>query len=167
MTEGRQGLEAALQSLAKGSAEENDRIIALIRDHTGAEENAIRWEIHALRLFSVESGMDLGPGDRPSDRLLAALYGPLVRSARDDSDARASQDFATLRSRAEMYRGVLQANEQSVSSAQELIEQVGRQFATLCKSEDPRVAHAGGELFVKVAKQAKHITEAHSRYGLH
>jgi hypothetical protein len=167
MTEKRQELEAALQSLATGSGEEDDQILAAIRDRTGLEDDSLKWEISALRLFSVESGIDLGSHERPSDRLLAALYRPLVALARDDSDPQASVDFADLRSRAETYRAALKHNESSVGSAGELVDQVGQQFANLCNSDDPGVSHAGAVLFARIAKQAKNIAETHAQYGLH
>lgn len=167
MTGTRKRLESELQSLAHGSTEENESILAHIREHSEADDDALRLEIHALRLFSVESGMDLGSDMAPPDPLVAALYGPLVHSSRSDSSPAASLGFAALRSSAEGYRAALSRNEPSVTSATGLIERVGQQFASRCKSDDHRVARAGSALFVAVARQAREVTAAHRRQGLH
>jgi hypothetical protein len=161
MTGNKQQLEGALWLLARGSSGENDLTISIVRNSADLDENQIRWELHALRLFAVESGAYLGCSGDPGryDRLLAALYGPMVREYREDSNPQASLDFQTLKARVEMYRRVVGAAEESETSPENLVRRVGQLFAELCKATDANAADAGSSVFMATARQAKHVAE--------
>jgi len=157
----RQKLEGALWVLAHGSSEENELTIPVVSNSADLDENQIRWELHALRLFAVESGAYLGCSGDPSryDRLLAALYGPMVREYRESSNPQASLDFQTLKARVELYRQVVETTEACETSPENLVRRVGQLFAELCKSTDSNVADVGSSVFLAVARQAKHVAE--------
>jgi hypothetical protein len=161
MTEDNQQLVGALWILARGSSEENDLTISIVGNNTDLDENHIRWELHALRLFAVESGTYLGcAGDANQyDKLLAALHGPMVREYREDSNPQASLDFQTVKARVELYRRVVETADESETSAENLVRRVGQLFAELCKTADASVADAGSSVFMGVARQAKHVAE--------
>jgi len=161
MTENKQQLEGALWILARGSIEENDLTISIVRNSADVDENQILWELHALRLFAVESGAYLGCSGDASlyDRLLAALYGPMVREYREDSNPKASLDFQTLKARVELYRQVVETAGESETSPENLVRRVGQLFAELCKTADTNVADAGSSVFMGAARQAKHVAE--------
>lgn len=161
MTGNKQQLEGALWVLARGSSTENDLAISIVGKNTNLDENQIRWELHALRMFAVESGAYLGcAGDTDQyDKLLAALYGPMVREYREDSDPNASFDFQTVKARVELYRRVVETAEESEMSPENLVRRVGQLFAKLCKTVDASVADAGSAVFMGVARQAKHVAE--------
>jgi hypothetical protein len=161
MTDERRELEAALLVLADGTAAENETVLAQISRRTDAEEASLRTELRALRLFSVESGLFLGSvaDDNRRDEMLGALYHPMIRDVRNDPDPQASVDFATVKSRVELYRVFLASTEGPHESPQALLEKIGQHFATACNTDDPKVAHLGCALFIDVCRKAKRLAE--------
>lgn len=162
MSDQRQQLETTLQLLACGSSEVDDRIADRIRKHCDMGKEVLRQEIHALRLFSVESGIDLACGEREDtrDQFSAALYSPMVKAARDADDANLSMEFATLKARVEVYRGSLQDCEQAMITPQDLVQRVGQQFAKLCGAPETDVEEIGLSIFVDTCRRAKRVAES-------
>ena len=149
--------------LSHGSAEEIETALGLLRDRVELDENAVRWEMHALRVFAIETGIYLGCGQNSGryNQMMGALYGPMVREYREDPDPQASLDFNTLKARIEIYR----ANAESASKGadpdpKKLVRQIGQQFATFCNTEDHKVAAVGSGLFVETSRAAKRLSEA-------
>jgi hypothetical protein len=162
LNESRRNLEEALQLLARGSTEDDELAISLLRDRVKLDDNAIRWELHAVRFFAVETGIYLGCGSDPSkyDDMLAALYSPIIREVRDSEDNQASLDFNVLKSRVELYRGRAESvSENTNIEPKELVRHIGRQFATLCETKDPKVAAVGSGVFVETSTLAKKVSE--------
>jgi len=162
MSELQQNLQKALQLLARGSAEDNELAIGLLRDRVKLDDNAIQWELHALRVFAVETGIYLGCGSDPSkyDDMLAALYSPMIREARDSEDEQASLDFNVLKSRVELYRGRAESvSEDTNIKPKQLVRHIGSQFATLCETKDSKVAAVGSGVFVETSTLAKRVSE--------
>ena len=162
MSERRKNLEEALQLLARGSTEDDELAISLLRDRVKLDDNAIRWELHAVRFFAVETGIYLGCGSDPSkyDDMLAALYSPIIREVRDSEDPQASLDFNILKSRVELYRGRAESvSENTDINPKELVKHIGRQFAVLCETKDPKVAAVASGVFVETSKLAKRVSE--------
>ncbi len=161
MTEDRSELQAALESLTNGTEGEDEAILAQIGRRTDAEEELLRTEVRALRLFSVESGLFLGSAadDERRDEMLAALYSRMVRRVRDDPDPQASVDFAQLKSSVERYRVSLAATSEPQRSPQDLLQKIGQHFADACRTEDPEVANVGSAVFIDVCRKAKRLAE--------
>ncbi|UCG87264.1 MAG: hypothetical protein JSW71_01590 [Gemmatimonadota bacterium] len=163
MDEARQQLRDALWLLAQGATEDNDIAVKLIRDRVELDENSIRWELHALRVFAVESGLYLGCGKDSAryDEMMAALYAPMIRQYREDPDQNAALDFNVLKARVELYRGCAdRAGKDPQIEPKNLVQHIGRQFAALCHTRDRRVAAVGSGVFVETSKMAKRVSEA-------
>ncbi len=154
MTGNKQQLDGALWILARGSSEENDLTVSIVGNSADLDDAQIRWELHALRLCAVESGAYLGcAGNRGHyDKLLAALYGPMARECREDSNPQTSVDLQTLKARVGLYRRVVETTEDSQASPENLVRRVGRLFAELCKTADASVADAGSLVFMGAAR---------------
>ena len=162
MSDARQQLRDALWLLAHGSTEDNDVAVTLIRDRVELDENSIRWELHALRVFAVETGIYLGSGNEAEryDEMMAALYAPMIRQYREDPDQGAALDFNVLKTRVEVYRGCAERiSGSSAADPKKLVQHIGRQFAALCGTKDRKVAAVGSGVFVETSRMAKRVSE--------
>jgi hypothetical protein len=162
MNEARQQLRDALWLLAHGSTEDNNIAVKLIRDRVELDDNAVRWELHALRVFAVETGLYLGCGDDSGryDEMMAALYAPMIQQYREDPDQNAALDFNVLKARIELYRGCAERVSQDSNPApKQLVKHIGRQFAKLCRTSDRKVAAVGSGVFVETSRVAKRVSE--------
>ena len=162
MNDARQQLRDALWLLAHGSAEDNDIAVNLIRDRVELDDNSIRWELHALRVFAVETGLYLGCGNDSGryDEMMGALYAPMIQQYREDPDQNAALDFNVLKARVELYRGCAeQVSQAPKTEPKQLVQHIGRQFATLCHTKDRRVAAVGSGVFVETSRLAKRVSE--------
>ena len=162
MDEARQRLRDALWLLAHGSTEDNDTAVRLIRERVDLEENTVRWELHALRVFAVETGLYLGCGSDSEryDEMMAALYGPMIHQYREDPDQNAALDFNVLKSRVELYRSCAErVGQEAGAEPKTLVRQIGRQFAALCHTKDSKVAAIGSGVFVETSKMAMRVSD--------
>lgn len=165
MNDAIQQLRDALWLLAHGTTEDNDTAVAVVKDRVELDENAIRWELHALRVFAVETGLYLGCGSDSAryDEMTAALYAPMIRQYREDPDQNAAWDFNVLKTRVGLYRGCAErAATDSEANPQTLLRQIGRQFAKLCRSKDRKVAAVGSGVFVETSRLAQRVCQAKS-----
>jgi hypothetical protein len=165
MNDGTQELRDALWLLSHGTTEDNDTAVAIVKDRVELDENAIRWELHALRVFAVETGLYLGCGSDSAryDEMTAALYAPMIRQYREDPDQNAALDFNVLKTRVELYRGCAErAASASKADPRTLVRQIGRQFATLCHSGDRKVAAVGSGVFVETSRLAQRVSQMQS-----
>jgi hypothetical protein len=163
MDDSRQQLQDALLMLSYGPAEETETAVGLIRDRIELDENSIRWEIHALRVFAIETGIYLGCGENNSryDQMMGALYAPMIREYREDTNPQASLDFNVLKARVELYRGRTEfVSQETKIDPKQLVKQIGQQFAALCNTKDHKVAAIGSGVFVETSRVAKRISEA-------